>query len=372
MFSKEKINTGRQLELDIARGLAVLFMIFIHAQLFFANSDVADSAFGVVNDFVGMVPSAPMFMFLLGVGINYTRKNDPVLFFKRGIKLILAGYLLNLLKGFIPCIINAYNTMDISYVYEGIAELMYVDIFHFAGLAMIMFGIFVKLTMKKPAIIVSAIVLSALNIAMLNVKVNSFWLSSFTGLFWGSSEYSYFPFLTWAFYPIAGYLFGSLLIRCTNKKKFYVLTALISSAVFFGGTFLFNVVMKLPNGMISDSGYYHHILTDNITFTGLVVLEIALLSFLVPILPTFLEKIFARWSKNVSPIFFISWIIITWIALIIPMNSLSMLGFIILLIIIVPLSDYLAHLDANRKIFSLSAFLNVKSEVADSGKVKRA
>jgi len=69
MFSKEKINSGRQLELDIARGLAVLFMIFIHSQLFFADFSVSDSYFGAFNDFVGMVPSAPMFMFLLGVGL---------------------------------------------------------------------------------------------------------------------------------------------------------------------------------------------------------------------------------------------------------------------------------------------------------------
>jgi surface polysaccharide O-acyltransferase-like enzyme len=30
LFSKEKVNTGRQVELDIAKALAIIFMIFLH------------------------------------------------------------------------------------------------------------------------------------------------------------------------------------------------------------------------------------------------------------------------------------------------------------------------------------------------------
>lgn len=349
MFSQEKINSGRQLELDIARGLAVLFMIFIHSQIFFANESVSESAFGVFNDFVGMVPAAPMFMFLLGIGINYTRKSDPQLFFKRGALLILAGYLLNFLKGFLPCIVNAYRTADIAYVYEGIAELLYVDILHFSGLAMIMFGVF-KLTRSKTWVVVlSAFVLGAVNIALLPVSVTHPLMTALTGLIWGTSEYAYFPFLTWAFYPIMGYVFGSYLIRCNNKKKFYSIMLLISTIVFIGGTYLFNGVLGLPNGMMSESGYYHHILTDNITFTALVVIEIALLSFVAPLLPKDLELIVARWSKNVTPIFFIHWLLITWSALLIVPSSLNMLQFVLLLLVLVPLSDLLAYLYSQRK-----------------------
>lgn len=30
LFSDEKINTGRQVELDIAKALSIIFMIFLH------------------------------------------------------------------------------------------------------------------------------------------------------------------------------------------------------------------------------------------------------------------------------------------------------------------------------------------------------
>lgn len=294
MFSKEKINTGRQPELDIARGLAVLFMIFIHAQLYFANDAVIDSYFGGFNDFVGVIPSAPMFMFLLGVGINYTRKNEPAIFFKRGVMLWLGGYLLNFLKGFLPNLINAYNTADITYIYQGIHELLSIDILQFSGLAMIMFGLFNKFKFGNFAIGITAVILGAINIFALSVEVENYFLSSFVGLIWGTSHSSYFPFLTWCFYPIVGFLFGGLLIHSTNKKKLYLLSGILGAVIFFGGLFLFNYFLEFDSGLVTDGQYYHHIITDNITFTGLIILEIALLSIIVPFIPKFLNTIIAR------------------------------------------------------------------------------
>lgn len=343
MFSKEKINTGRQLELDIARGLAVLFMIIIHVQLYFANAGTLDTYFADFNDFTGDMPAAPMFMFLLGVGINYTRKNDASLMLKRGIGLICTGYFLNFVRGFVPHIIQAYNFSDIEYLYSGVNELLYVDILQFSGLAMIMFGLFKKYNFKNRAIAVTAIVLALLNLVMLNIQTDNFIVSAITGLFWGSNENTFFPFLTWMFYPIAGYIFGSFLIRCNDKKKFYTISVIVAAVVFFGGLYLFNGFFEIPTGLTSETGYYQHFITDNITFTGFVILEISILSFIVPFIPRVLQKTAERWSKNVTKIFCIHWVIITWSALIIPSKSFDMFSFIAFLIVIIPLSDFLAY-----------------------------
>ena len=343
MFSEEKVNTGRQLELDIARGLAVLFMIIIHVQLYFANADTLDTYFADFNDFVGDIPAAPMFMFLLGVGINYSRKNNPSLMFKRGVGLIFTAYSLNFIRGFVPYIIQAYRLYDIDYLYEGVIELLYVDILQFSGLVMIMFALFKKFNFKNIGMFLTSIGLALLNLVMLNIQSDNITLSAVTGLFWGSNENTFFPFLTWMFYPISGYIFGSFLIRCTNKKKFYIISAIISALVFFGGTYLFNVVLEIPNGLTSDIGYYHHFITDNITFTGFVILEISILSFIAPFVPPFLQAIAGRWSKNVTTIFCIHWVIITWSTLFIPSGSLDIFDFIVYLIVIIPLSDFLAY-----------------------------
>lgn len=328
----------------MARGLAVMFMIFIHAQLFFANESVVESPFGIFNGFVGSVPAAPMFMFLMGIGVNYSRKQDPKVNIRRGAILIAGGYLLNFLRGYLPGVITAVRSGAESDWKLALAELTSVDILHFAGLALIMFGLFKLARASLPAIALTGLVLAAINIPISLIKVENFWLSSVAGLIWGTNEYSYFPFLTWQFYPIAGYVFGSYLIRCTNKKLFYR-NALVASVVVFGGGLLFfNLLLGLPNGLMTEVGYYHHPLSDNLTFTALVIAEISLLFLAVRKVSPILEKIFLRWSRNVTPIFFIHWIFITWSALVIPKGSLGIFAFIGFLCVIIPASDLSAQL----------------------------
>lgn len=57
------------MELDIARGLAVLFMIAVHITLVFSNDHVKSSLYGLTIEFLGGIPAAPVFMFVLGVGV---------------------------------------------------------------------------------------------------------------------------------------------------------------------------------------------------------------------------------------------------------------------------------------------------------------
>ena len=68
VFSKEIVNKGRQIELDITRGLAVFFMILIHFQQYFLPKDYLETNLGVIVDFLGGVPSAPVFMLIMGAG----------------------------------------------------------------------------------------------------------------------------------------------------------------------------------------------------------------------------------------------------------------------------------------------------------------
>lgn len=339
MFSKEKINMGRQPELDIARGLAVLFMIVIHVQTYFSSPKLVDTYFADFNDYMGDIPAAPMFMFLLGVGINYSRKNTPKLMAFRGIGLLLTAYLLNFIRGFLPSLIKGYSFDDMGYIYEGISELLFIDILQFSGLALLMFAAFQKFKFNKIAIIITAIIFGALNLILLNIQVENIGLQGLTGLFWGSFENSFFPFLSWMFYPIGGYIFGSYLIRCKDKKKLYIRLGAISLLIFIGGIFIFNVLLNIPTGMNSEIGYYHHFFTDNITFTAGVLVELSLISFIVKLIPAQIQRVGFRWSKNVTSIYCIHWVIITWTTLFISYNSLDLIGFLILLIIIIVITD---------------------------------
>jgi len=63
-----KNNTGRQTELDIAKGLAIAFMIFDHVLECYASTQLENTVFADVIYFLACVPAEPVFMFLMGVG----------------------------------------------------------------------------------------------------------------------------------------------------------------------------------------------------------------------------------------------------------------------------------------------------------------
>jgi len=71
----EKVNTGRQLELDIAKALSIIFMIFVHAIMVIPafNNTLSSGYLFVVGNILGRPCAAPVFMFCMGVGLVYSR-----------------------------------------------------------------------------------------------------------------------------------------------------------------------------------------------------------------------------------------------------------------------------------------------------------
>lgn len=92
----------RQAELDIGKGIAVLLMICVHVQEVLSHSAVQHSLFGNIVEFVTCFPAAPLFMFVMGVGIVYSRRQDAGYAIGRGALLLAMAYLLNVARGYIP------------------------------------------------------------------------------------------------------------------------------------------------------------------------------------------------------------------------------------------------------------------------------
>ena len=93
----ERINTGRQGELDVAKALAIPYMVIVHVYEEMSVVDYGarpDSLLRGVIEFLGGPLAAPVFMFAMGVGMVYTRHRNPRAFALRGLRLLLAGYLL--------------------------------------------------------------------------------------------------------------------------------------------------------------------------------------------------------------------------------------------------------------------------------------
>ena len=344
IIAKEPTNTGRQLELDIARGLAVFFMIAIHSMQVFAAESVKDTTLGFIIDFVGGAPAAPVFMFLLGIGVVYTKKADPAIFYRRGLLLILGGYILNLLRGTLPHLIRWWNSGNQEFLQKSFQEFVSIDILQFAGLAMIFFGLIKQF---KPSILkVMAIgtILAMLNFALQDIKLSNPVAAAIGGLFWGTGKISYFPFLTWILYPIVGYLFGLLLIRCANKLRFYAINLASGIVVMVLSTYLFIYLMGIDIGIYEEYAYYHHNLLGNITFIAFTVSWISVLFFISKWIKGILYSTIVRWSKNVTEIYFVQWILIGWGTLIPSFNTLNTASYVGIFLLLVIASDLLAYI----------------------------
>lgn len=104
LFCDNKVNTGRQVELDIAKALSIIFMIFLHTLMVFTafNNSISPSYIFVFSDILGKPCAAPIFMFSMGVGVVYSRHSQWNVMIKRGVKLFLLGILVNIFEFFLP------------------------------------------------------------------------------------------------------------------------------------------------------------------------------------------------------------------------------------------------------------------------------
>ncbi|QOX61871.1 DUF1624 domain-containing protein [Anoxybacterium hadale] len=361
---EERINGGRQKELDYAKGLAILFMIAVHCLETFANSSVAEeAAYGIMVEFLGSFTSATVFMILLGVGIIYSRKSEPRLLVMRGLLLVGAGYLLNLMRGFLPMLVSWQLTGDDEWLSDMMVELFRIDILQFAGLTFLFFGLTKKMKFKSAAYVAVLSAFALVNFFLVNYGFyysnimnyhnSKFFLAALSGLLWGTSELSSFPFLTWIFYPVAGYLFGHYLIKqdVEGKKRLFTVTVLVST-VAFSAIVLLCWYFEIDYGWETDASFYHHLLLGNIVFGSCAFLLIGIVFFLNRSIPELLQTILSRWSVNVTEIYFIQWILIGWIAIGTDYNQFGIIKTVTVTIVVMIASDWIAALYRKTKLHS--------------------
>lgn len=344
LFADRPVNTDRQLELDIARGLAVVFMVLVHVQMTFANYSDDGSTIATVIDFLGGIPAAPVFMFLMGVGFVYTRNTDSRKFFKRGLHILLAGYILNFFRDSLPELVDYFSEGEKVSLQGAIEGFIDVDILQFAGVSMLFFGVMKRFNATAKQIVFIGIAFSLFSFLLSDFSVDSYWGAAISGLFWGSGEFSEFPFCNWIFYPVAGYLFARLLIRCTNKQYFYSRLFLIASVLLLILTPLFLEIPGEDLGQTSELAYYHHSFFANIIYTLFTLSWLALLFGVTNLLPRKLLSPFKRWSRNVTEIYFIHWVLIGWLAWWIYPDTYGVAGFWIIAACIFFISDALAYI----------------------------
>ena len=97
IFSDKPVNLDRQWELDLARSVIIFCLALIHCTIECTSDEGLVSGIPYLFDtIIGGPFSAPMYMFVMGIGMAYTKKNTPEHHFRRGLHIFVLGYILNI------------------------------------------------------------------------------------------------------------------------------------------------------------------------------------------------------------------------------------------------------------------------------------
>lgn len=311
----------REVALDIARGIAIFLMISQHLWLLIGIHYIGNESLNFIFFLLGTVLAAPVFLFLMGINVNNSQHNTPKDFLKRGLLLIILGYLLSALRFFLPIVLAQHfnlinNPEDIIYKIKPIYYLLQVDILQLAGLSLILISFLKKIKADLKYYLIIALVISLISPFLWGLKFDYSWLNWVADLFWGKSVYVVFPFFSWAFYPLIGVYFGNLLKKSKDKLEFYKKSLNVFSIFSLFALFLFFVDLIF----LRSSSYYYHGICFNLFFSSVVIVWVSFIALNYQKLSLKLVNILTFLSKNVTIVYFIQWVLIGWLAVIINLH----------------------------------------------------
>ena len=319
LISEKNVNCGRQFEFDCVKFFAILYMVCIHIYENLSNvvdySTYPDTVLRIAVEFLGGPLAAPVFMFAMGVGMIYTRHSEWIDFVKRGIKLLILGYVLSFFKMPFYMILGKFIGLEYdSAKFTFLDSMLVVDILQFAGMAFIVIGLMKRFKLSSLTMLVISVVIQAAGIWATKLEL----FNSLTGLLLGlilpTHVMSAFPLTLWLIYPVAGMCFAELLRKVTDKKRFYQRTLLIGLLGF----------VSLSSGLmwygfdlrsffaLKDEIYYFQSFPTSIWTLCVVITAISICWLLFSKLEnTKVGTLFKFFSTNLNTIYIIQWIIIT-------------------------------------------------------------
>lgn len=295
--------------MDIAKSIAIVFMVLVHLfeELLPYERQVGVWR-GVIYSVLGSPFAAPIFMFCLGVGIVYTRSNQPKQLMKRGWSILVIGLVLNIMRFVIPMGTMWQITKDnyyFEYVYENFFS---VDILQFSGLVFFFFALVKRMKISNMYLAVIGILCSFAGGLLVDLSTGSYAADVVTGLFYRSYESSYFPFLSWIIFPIAGYIMGQYFSKVEDRSAFYKRYSLPCGIVAIALFTMAAIGEQWSFG--EDSKYYGMGLDQGIGCLFFIVGIMGVYYWMGTVLSAPIMKIAGIMAKDLNRIYCISWVII--------------------------------------------------------------
>lgn len=317
--AKERIKS-----LDLARGMAMVFVVVIHVLEQLSSQTVKDSLFGGILNMGTALCAATMFMFLMGAGLSLSRKTSLRAGIMRGVALFALAYLLNVLRGTLPTYIGLWThqfTLEQLKPYSPLYVTVEIDILHFAGLALIFLSLLKRYVHHWAAWLLIGCGVLAICPFVFGHTTGSPILDYFINFLWRTEEYGHFPIFPWLAYPLFGMVFGQLLKNAKNTDLFFAKSCTLGAILFICGGYLaysftdFSL-SSWTSGDYNEGANHPWIVVSE---TGFLLVSLSFYHYLASHLPW--NRAFewlSFWSKEVTLMYCLQWIVIGWIVIFIP------------------------------------------------------
>ena len=322
-FTKEPCNTGRQFELDVFKFILIYRLAIVHVFVDGSPEAALDrlSIPYYFDSVVGGVIGPTRFMIMMGLGLAYTRHNSPNEVFRRGVKIWLTGFVLNIFRYLLPSLVGYGVTGDYENFMEPLAYLVFGnDILQFAGLAMMFMSLLLHLKLSIPKIFALSVGMSIVGTIFRSVDLHNNVLNVILGHFIGIETesgdpyiYSDFPLLIWFIFYAFGYLFGYYYQRLKNKDRFYNIVSpicLVIAVAFCAWEIVGGFGMMMGEG----ANVFYHMTTPEAFICIIACIGFLNIPYYISkIVPENLKRPIERVSRNVNTIYCIHWVIVFWI-----------------------------------------------------------
>lgn len=338
------IKKGRIATFDVAKGLAVLLMVMIHVLDFYGLPEVRFGTFGATLKFTVGWPAASMFVFIMGLFVTYSGNSSLRQNLLRAAGLFALGYLLNLVRSSIPMWLSIKIGL-VSYAdvapHTPLSELLIVDVFQFAGLALVICALLRRVAPRPGVWLVTALAVAFISPWLWDASTGNIVVDEVLKLFTGNeAQGAMFPLFPWLAYPLAGMALGDWL-----RRKQDVSFALQRSM--FAGC----VLMALAGVLMFSNPDYH--IADNmrsgpgliIFFTGLILVFLWACHALVQRITNHNKGVglLRFWGEKVTAMYVVHWLLIGWGLMLFGLQQMNLLQNLLAMLGVLVLSDLLVR-----------------------------
>ena len=311
------LKRSRHLYLDILKTIALILMPLPHIYEIADGLEMLEAGFpfermdtilGVLYLFI-----TSLFLFSMGCGLVLTKKNTPAEYARRGLKLLLIGFVLNIVRAAIPYILMGL-LIDPSCYIEALNWMVLSDILYFDGLFFLLFALLKKLKMSDWMILAVAVVMMILSHFIPSPVFSTEAPGNLVGNFIYVNNFSSFPLLSWFIYPVIGYIYQKKYDVAQNKDKFVLKAGIagVAGLIFTTAVLLLTNTMEKRYFLWGEMGFRMDIPTTLLT-VFVMFAYMSIIYFVAKCIKAkSLQNFFTTTSVNINRIYCIHWVLVNY------------------------------------------------------------